>query len=130
MVSLPKNKKNWIDRDEDRYGENHKLICRLTHAATDSYCCLCHKKSDGQNEAHHAMYRDRFGEIRDRELPGIHIFSLCPRCHLLAHDRLEGVKSNNWVKDRKDKSYNRNSAEFLQTLRNGFNRNNRRSDRG
>jgi 5-methylcytosine-specific restriction endonuclease McrA len=119
MKTPIKDIKEWKDKDTDRYGQNHQMIARMTHQATNSHCCLCYE-ANGDNQAHHAFYRDDFGKVRDRELPGVHIFSLCPKCHLLAHDRLEGIKSDNWLFDDNDKSYSKNSDVFYARLRYGF----------
>lgn len=116
-----KEEKNkiWVNRDSSRYGEDYHRIVKLTHSATASHCCFCYRNT-GKNQAHHAMYRDEFGLVRDRELAGVHIFSLCLECHLLAHDNLPMVASDNWIIHPTDKSYNRNSEQFYQRLRYGF----------
>jgi hypothetical protein len=102
--------------DPDRYGVNYKQICANTHQSTRSTCCICFAESDPAfpNQVHHAMYRDAYGKIKDREIPGIHVFSLCPYCH-----ETKAHSPANWIRN-PDKSYNRNTLAFYRRLKAGF----------
>ena len=114
---MRKNKgREWKEKNHSRYGENYHNICKASHQATNSQCCICLIKStpENPNKNHHSCYRDEHGLITDRELAGYHVFSVCDACHVpICHDK------KNWMRF-EDESYNRNTDEFMQRLQLGF----------
>lgn len=97
-----------------RYAQNYKAIVRLCHKSTNGVCCLC--RSRRSEEAHHVCYSDRHGAIAGREVPGIHLFPLCERCHNTAH------KKENWLREKGEKAIlgNRNTTAFVEKLKFGY----------
>lgn len=103
---------------EIRYARNWKEISQFTRQLTHHRCVLCGQRS---TLTHHALYRDKQGAIAGREIPGIHIFPLCDRCH----SKNYGCAHHcfNW---RKDPNYpelgNKNTPQFYEQLRQGWHR--------
>lgn len=103
-----------IDFD-NRYSEDWKARSRLCKRATSNRCCLCGKK--GRLQSHHAVYCDKKQQaIAGKELPGVHIFPVCQKCH---KDKCHSSK--NWIQDRKNPAlFNRNTIGFYKVLVKGF----------
>lgn len=97
---------------EDRYAENWRKASYEAKKLTNFKCVLC---ASNCTETHHALYRDKRGMIAGREIPGVHIFPLCDRCHSVAHS------SKNWRRDPVCPELgNRNTPDFYRKLRFGW----------
>ncbi len=100
---------------DDRYGPNWPAISRLARSLTDHQCVLCRSPA---TETHHALYADRDGAIQGREIPGVHVFPLCPECHQAdggAHD------PTNWHGDRHNPVLgNHQRPSYYKRLRSGW----------
>lgn len=108
--------KAWVEKDHTRYGDDYHEICRASHQATGSICCVCLTQATPEkpNRNHHSCYRDEYGLIKDREIPGYHVYSVCEDCHIpICH------APENWNKY-DDRSYNCNTEEFIGVLQLGF----------
>lgn len=112
---MPKHRRSKAEHAkiaESRYGSNYPFICSITHGLTNGICCCC--LNDPSEEVHHVVYRDQFGRIKDREIPGVHVFPLCKKCHdSIAHSRI------NWRRYA-DESKNANTFEFAEFLKSNF----------
>ena len=96
-----------------RYAENWHQISKRARRLTGGKCILCRK---GATSVHHAVYRTKEGKsIAGQEIPGVHVFPLCDRCHKIAHS------PQNWEWDRRSPALgNRNTPKFYLELRNGW----------
>lgn len=107
MAEKKKIQQQKVDYDK-RYGSSRKYRkqCAIAHKSTHGLCCVCMvKKSD---EIHHAYYgKDAIGEST---------FPVCLSCHQsICHS------PKNWIKDGSNPLWkNRNTSEFLQRLRLGY----------
>ncbi|MEW6496888.1 MAG: hypothetical protein AB1589_30860 [Cyanobacteriota bacterium] len=98
-----KSKLDW----KSRYGKGYSHTCRKAHKLSKQRCCVC--LSRPSQEIHHAIYGQ--GDV-----PGVHVFPVCRSCHTK-----ECHSSKNWMKDKTDPvRNNRNTEEFIQKLRFGF----------
>jgi hypothetical protein len=97
---------------EDRYAPNWPDTSRFTRQLAGDRCILCDAPAE---ETHHALYLDREGPIRGREIPGVHVFPLCHPCHQSdggAHD------SSSWYGDPKHPALkNHQAPSYYKKLR-------------
>lgn len=103
-----------------RYAKNWAQISLACRRATKFLCCFpgCKAKA---TDAHHALYKDAQGVIAGREIPGIHIFSVCPAHH--AKTGKDAAHSpRNWVRGTKAKEYldAHQKVHYYEKLRQGW----------
>jgi hypothetical protein len=98
----------------DRYGEHwDRPFLFLAHTATGGKCCWCLNRNSEQ--VHHACYRDEKGPIKDREIPGIHVFPICKHCHSKSNPN--GCHSpRHWVTRQGDRNRNTDAAKARLVL--------------
>ncbi|MFK0731410.1 MAG: helix-turn-helix domain-containing protein [Gloeotrichia echinulata GP01] len=105
-----RRKKN--NRDESiwrlRYGSSVKYreMCAESHRKTHGLCCVCLTRKSTQ--IHHACYGN--------DIAGKSIFPVCQHCHYhICHHKA------NWIRCSKNPVWeNRNTEEFIQKLRSGY----------
>lgn len=99
-----------------RYGENWVNLSKICKESLDGKCCYPNCRNNAK-EAHHAMYKDIHGAIANREIIGTHVFPLCMRHHVMAHN------PRNWNigKLPPPKLDSKNTENFIEKLKKGFN---------
>jgi hypothetical protein len=98
-----------------RYGENWGILSKKCKDSLNGKCCYPNCKNNAK-EAHHAVYQNEKGAIAGREIIGEHIFPLCMRHHVMAHN------GRNWTfgKMPPPKLDSCNTPNFIEKMKKGF----------
>jgi hypothetical protein len=89
-------------------------IVRFAHLSIGGICCWCLAKPS--EEIHHVRYKDQYGAIAGREIPGVDIFPVCIKCH-----DSECHSKENWVIAKVKPELNNHSTEdAVERLKIGY----------
>ncbi len=109
-------RRQYARKFDSRYGENwNPNFLAHCHSLTRGKCCYCIRRRS--NQVHHVRYARNGKPIAGREVPGVDVFPVCSRCHAELHN------DTNWIKSVANPVLgNRNTAESIQRLTDGFNK--------